>query len=322
MPTITNYKLVYIYTIASIIILSTNLALKGQPLTPADHGLKHFQIDDQTLGTISFYLDTVNLDQPSPLFLDINGSGGLPLCLYVKSEKMARLLNTFNSVNLEQSAQRYHYIVLDKPGTPFCDSLEFQEPLDSIGNERLLTSYPASKEYHRRLSLEWRVSASKKVLNWLIDHHYWDDTNILAYGYSEGAQVAPALAIAEPKITHVVALVGSGLNQLYDRTLNWRIQANRGIISHQTAQDSIDQHQKLIADIYAHPDAIDRFYDGHSYKRWASFYKSEGKGISLLQKILFLICRIRVFVKSFASSYPKLVFVDKFRLQHFHCLYF
>ncbi len=105
----------------------------------------------------------------------------------------------------------------------------------------------------------------------MIRHGYWDGTKIAAYGYSEGGQVVPSLAFADKRITHVIDVVGSGLNQFYDGITAWRVKAAKGIVTQQQAQDSIDAAVKQIKDIYANPNSTTKQYSGHTYKRWASF---------------------------------------------------
>ena len=102
----------------------------------------------------------------------------------------------------------------------------------------------------------------------------WDGSKIVAYGYSEGGQVVPTLAVDDKRITHIISVVGSGLNQFYDSIVGWRIKAAKGEITQQRAQDSIDACFKQINDIYRHPNSTMLEYNGHSYKRWASFGQS------------------------------------------------
>ncbi len=122
-----------------------------------------------------------------------------------------------------------------------------------------------------QLSLQWRVEATKKVISYLIKQKFWDNTKIVAYGYSEGGQVVPTLAVEDKRVTHIAAVVGSGLNQFYDGIIGWRIKAAKGEITQQQAQDSIDAGLKNVADVYKNPTATDKELGGHSYLRWASF---------------------------------------------------
>jgi hypothetical protein len=255
------------------VILFCHLAiiLHAQPLTSKDHGLKEFNIKDPKLGLIQFYVNVENLQKKEPLFIDVNGSGGLPLCIYIKGKGFGEVSFTYNDAIMNAVKKSYHYVILGKPGTPFCDSITTGQDSKHANPHALIANYKFSKEYNRRLSLGWRVNATKKVITYLIDHGYWDGTQIVAHGYSEGAQVVPSLAVADKRITHVVAVVGSGLNQFYDYIVTWRIKAAKGEITQQQAQDSINAELAKIKDIYRHPNDTRLQYRGHSYKRWASF---------------------------------------------------
>ncbi len=252
-------------------ILLACVRLSAQPVAPRDYGWAAFKIEDKKLGTIHFYVDTTNLHKKAPLFIDINGSGGSPLCIYVKGTDYARVYNSFSPLVSEQTASQYHYVILDKPGTPFCDTEIIDGKAEGFSFIDALERYTPSAEYNRRLSIQWRIDATKRVIDWLIDHQFWDGTKIVAYGYSEGGHLAPSLAVADKRITHVVSVVGTGLNQFYDKMERWRIMAAKGELTKVQAQDSIDKFMEIVRDIYRHPEATDKQYDGHTYQRWASF---------------------------------------------------
>lgn len=247
---------------------------KAQPLKPADYGLKQFNIKDSKLGLIRFYVDAEHIDRKQPLFIEVNGSGGLPLCIYIKGKGFGRVFNTANFQLKEATKQNFHYVILDKPGTPFCDSILTPDDAMHYAPHQLVSGYKFSAEYNRRLSLDWRVKATKKVITYLIRNGFWDGTQIVAYGYSEGAQVVPSLAVADKRITNLISVAGSGLNQFYDDIMAWRIKAAKGEASQQLAQDSINADFQKFRDIYDHPQDTKRQYAGHSYKRWASFCKN------------------------------------------------
>ena len=258
----------YCYTILLMTIL-----LKGfsQPVHPIDYGLKNFTIQDKKLGKISFHVDTIHLDKKAPFFIDVNGSGGMPLCLYMESKGYSSVMNTFNPAVMNRTKEKYHYVILDKPGTNFCDTIDIQGSIDSIDYRAIFENYKVSDEYAKRLSLNWRVEATMKVISYLIKHKFWDKTNIVAQGYSEGGQVVPLLAYKDKRITHVVPIVGSGLNQFYDMILDYRFKARNGEITHEAAQDSIRNAYEVFRDIYADPSNTTKSFSGHSYLRWSSF---------------------------------------------------
>ena len=250
-----------------LICLTVAMEVAAQPLAPVDYGLKHFTLEDKALGTVSFYVDTIALEKQSPILLSINGSGGVPLCLFVRNEHAGKIFNTLDTYLLSKTASNYHFVVLDKPGTPFADSVIIED--DRFAEA--IQTYEFSEAYHQKLSLDWRVNAIRKVLDFLVKEGYYDQTKIVAWGFSEGGQVVPKLAAEDHRVTHVVSVVGAGLNQFYDGIMHYRMQAAKGEFTHQQAQDSIDTMLAIIQDIYAHPNATDRFYGGHTYQRAASF---------------------------------------------------
>lgn len=257
--------------------------VNAQPTKPEEYGLKSYTISDKRLGAIHFYVDTTKIDKKQPIFVDVNGSGGYPLCIYVQGNGFESLMNSFSTSNLNQTREKYHYVILDKPSTPFCDTVKTNQTRTGFDANSIIRNYRPSRGYSQNFSLSWRVDATKAVLSYLIKNKFWDQTKIIGYGYSEGGQVVPALASSDKRITHIIPVVGSGLNQLYDFILNFRIKARMGQISDRQAQDSINNYTQKIREIYKNPNDTERMFEGHTYKRWASF----GNSISfeLLRKL-------------------------------------
>jgi hypothetical protein len=254
-----------------LLLITTCTAGIAQPIRPIDYELKHIAIHDKDLGLISFYVDTVGIGRKAPVFIDINGSGGLPLCLYIKADNYTTVLNTFNPNLIDKLKEQYHYVIMDKPGTLFCDSVTEHKNLADVDMSAVRENYKASNEYTKKLSLQWRVEATKKVITYLTKNKFWDESKIIAYGYSEGGQVVPSLAVADKRITHIIPIVGCGLNQFYDGLIAWRIKAAKGELTHKQAQDSVNAYLQTIKEIYKYPEETNKMYEGHSYKRWASF---------------------------------------------------
>src|SRR5579871_777039 len=102
-----------------VIFLGIYGGLHAQPLTPASYGLKEFTIHDPQLGLIRFYVSAHTRHRKLPLFVELNGSGGLPLCLYMKGKGFGSTSVTFDQELLQAAtAAGFHYVVLGKPGTP------------------------------------------------------------------------------------------------------------------------------------------------------------------------------------------------------------
>jgi dienelactone hydrolase len=73
----------------------------------------------------------------------------------------------------------------------------------------------------------------------LLKNYKVDKQKIVVMGYSEGAQVAPRLAVQSEYYT-LYGFCGGGLNQLYDEVIQLRMQSESGQLSHQIATQKID----------------------------------------------------------------------------------
>lgn len=240
----------------------------AQPTTPADYGLKAFTIKHKSLGTVHFYVSEKGIDRKKPVLFVLDGSGHYPLAMFVVLKKSSFVVNSFDT-DLLRLADKFHVVMISKPGVPFCDTVKIDK--DSASSAEAAQLLPSSPEYRKRLGLQWRAEAASSVLDYVYKHLPVDKSKVIAYGYSEGAQVTPKLAILNKKITHCVSIFGSGLNQLYDFVIDVRMKAAEGIFTPEEAQRRVDSLFMRFAAIYAapHETAID--WEGHSYQRWASF---------------------------------------------------
>jgi hypothetical protein len=249
-----------------LVLVFTPLLTFSQPTSPKDWGLRQFEISHKSLGDINFYIDTTNIQQKAPIILYLTGSGGYPLCFFIEGDSSSRVATTFETTVMHSTRDRYHFVVIGKPGLYFCDTISSNEKNIS----QLIENYQPPKLYNGQLSLEWRVKSAQVVLSFLIKKGY-SNKKIIAWGFSEGGQVVPTLAIEDKRITHVVSVGGSGLNQFYDNIITTRIKIEKGELSHEQGQAEIDNLLNTYKDIYQNKNSTSKQYWGHSYKRWASF---------------------------------------------------
>ena len=240
----------------------------GQLKTPNEYGLKHYSLNDTLLGNINFYVTYDGIEIQKPLLILLDGSGHLPLYSFIKKDDGTSEIIGSVPFRYNKLSKDYHLVLISKPGTPFLDSLNVNT------HESFVEQYQPSKEYNKKLSLDWRVNSTSKVIDFLISELKVDKNNIIAIGYSEGGQVVPKLALKNNNITKIVNIVGGGLNQFYDFVSAERLKARKGIISADSAQNKIDSLNLKFKEIYKNPDATDKFWLGHTYKRWASFCKN------------------------------------------------
>ncbi|NII28068.1 hypothetical protein HB364_23490 [Pseudoflavitalea sp. X16] len=240
----------------------------AQPTQPADYGLKAFSIPDKQLGTINFYVSASGIDSTKPLLLALDGSGHFPLATLIRLKKQMLVYNSFDN-DVLQLADRFHVVFISKPGVPFCDTVDIDA--DSVHFGDIAERLKPSAEYTRRAGLYWRSEAASRVINYLCKKIPVNKQQVVVYGYSEGGQVVPRLAVINKRVTHCASIVGAGLNQLYDWLTAQRVLAAKGEITHREAQRRIDSLMAVFADIYRHPAATDKEWEGHSYLRWGSY---------------------------------------------------
>lgn len=247
-------------TIVSLLFFTLLLLnAKAQELSPEMLGLKAFAIDDEVLGRIDYYVSANKIEDKKPVLLYLDGSGAYPLFQHTSQGIGSSVIIDFRSL-----ANSYHVVMISKPGVPLIDSVGFDP---QIG----IPLYPVPQLYSEKLSLDWRVNSADLVLKKIKKELKVEDRKVAVLGISEGFQVAAKLGTVNKNITHLLLFVGNGLNQFFDFIIQNRIDAQSGRISDAEAQSNIDSLYAAIRDIYAHPDATDKEWYGHTYLRWASF---------------------------------------------------
>ncbi|HVI44984.1 MAG TPA: hypothetical protein VM802_08940 [Chitinophaga sp.] len=250
------------------LLLTFGQIVCGQPTRPGDYGLKAYTIHDKELGDIHFYITVSGIDKTKPVLLSLDGSGHIPLATYAKLKKSVFIANSFDNDVLELR-DKFHVVMISKPGIPFCDTVRIER--DSASVSDAISLLPVPREYKERSGLQWRAAAASRVIDYVCAHLPVDRSRIIAYGYSEGAQVAPRLAVINKKITHCASIAGSGLNQLYDWITAVRIRAAQGLISQPDAQHEVDSLFAVFSRIYAAPNDTEHEWEDNTYQRWASF---------------------------------------------------
>lgn len=221
-------------------------------------GFIHHRLTDKELGEVEYHITDSQYHTKKPILLFLDGSGDNPI-FYYKQHQGSWALFSGLAIPYKQWSAQYHVVCISKPGVKFLDTLHQDD-----GQLHNTT-------YHQKLSLQWRVKAVQKVLDDVLKTYAVNQSRIAVWGYSEGAQVAPHAALNDKRITHCIAMVGSGLNQLFNPIIDLRLAAQAGEISHEQAQQQIDSLFAQYAAIYQNPQSDSLFWYGHTYKRWGSF---------------------------------------------------
>ncbi|MGH9935573.1 MAG: alpha/beta fold hydrolase, partial [Blastocatellia bacterium] len=152
---------------------------------------------------------------------------------------------------------KYHYVVLSKPGIPFIVEGEV---------------VPPPQKYHDLLSLEYRAKAASSVIEHLLQADWIDRTKIVVAGHSEGARVAARVSAINKNVTHLGLFADGGLTQMFNFVVNARKLVRQGAISAAEAEKEIAALLEQFKAIFAEPKSTTKFWAGHTYLRWSSFF--------------------------------------------------
>lgn len=223
---------------------------------------QHHTLSTPKLQSFEVHATKSSSGQKRPLIIYLDGSGNFPIYYKTKSGRYS----TSVPLDVRGYAKDYYVAVISKPGTPFKDSLRYTES----GRAH----FPENDLYRQLYSLDWRAETASAAINYLVKKLPIDEKKIIVMGYSEGAQVAPKVAVLNKKVTHVVCMVGNALNHLYDFILEARLKAERQQISTEESQLIVDSLYREYAKIYQNPSATDRSWYGATYLKWSSFSKT------------------------------------------------
>lgn len=247
-----------------VLVVAQNVFPQG--VTPQDWGLEAYHIKDAELGTINFYVTSKGMEQRKPLAFLMYGCRGLPVMLVVDDGEKSVQLGTIPPDQIHTFADQYHVAFISKAGTPFCDTMKVEQ----INPWQNFEDYQPSQEYIEKCGMEWDNKACSVVLDTLVQMLQLTD-KIVAVGGSEGGLLATRFAAHDQRVTHLVSIVSTGLNQFYSSIINRRMDAAKGEMTHQEAQAAVDSLFAVYKKVYSDPNSTEKWYYGHPYKRWGSF---------------------------------------------------
>lgn len=238
-----------------------------QGVAPEDWGLKKFNIKDAQLGNIDYYVTEKGIDTDKPLVFVVSGCNGLPTMLVVQCGDKSIQLGTVPPDQIKDFSDQFHVAFISKAGTPFCDTVV----VDEINPMKNLEAYRPSDEYIQKCGMDWEVQASILVIDSLCKMLPNSENKVIALGFSEGGILVTKLASESEKITHLVSVMSTGLNQFYSSIINRRMDEATGKLTHKEAQAEVDSLFAVYKKIYDDPNNTEKWYYGHPYKRWGSF---------------------------------------------------
>lgn len=219
---------------------------------------KQFRVPrgDGSFGTAYIATKDDSLSDKRPLIVFVNGSGAQSHFFKVGEQIGASL---FGVIAREMKGD-FHLATIEKRGVDFADEVE--RPGSAIG---------ASEEYQLNATLEGRVENTRALLDVLMEAPFVDSNKVILFGHSEGADVAAAVAAKDERVTHVVFLSGGGAPQFFDFFVMQRKSMEEQGNTSDEIESAMGKLEQKIAEIMQDSDSIDQFWQGHAYRRWASF---------------------------------------------------
>lgn len=223
--------------------------------------MKIFSFDSPKYGKIEFCTFISTIEKKKPILIFIHGSGNEPTFSYHKDQKMYYWAAFVETAKFKD---KYHVIFVNKPGVPLFDTVQ-KDPIN------FKTSYPISKEFTEKFSLEWRAETASLIIDKALKLLTVDNSKIIVIGHSQGGQVAPKVAVLNKKVTHCVMLNCNTLNHLYDFVMQERLAAFKGEQTYEKSQKNIDSLYDNYRKIFKEPNSKTKYFDEETYFRWASF---------------------------------------------------
>ena len=219
---------------------------KGHPVpgTPFEQR----EIVDDLGRTITYYVSRPR-KPTAPILLMIQGSGCVPIMHVQPTGTYATL---FDLGPFAEEGQ-FTVVAVEKPFASGTLS-------NSAGTAR-----SCSTEFNNDFTAERWLVALRFALNDARKSSWVDRDRTLAFGFSEGANMADMLAGRDDSITDVIAIGGSGTTQLFD----FVAKCYRSF----DASACVSETERNLEAITANPTSATEFAWGHPYKRWASFFR-------------------------------------------------
>ena len=244
------------YFLILMLIFSETIYGQHEKIT---NNWKTISINDSILGKIDYHVYQNKINKHKPLIVYLQGSTNFPLYYLNPNGRYSSGI----TLNVSSMSNDYHIVVISKPNTPFVDSIT----IAPSGRKQ----YPMREGYSEKYSLDWRANSTNKVINDVFKKLDVDSSKVIVWGHSEGSQVAPAVAVINKKVTHVISMMGNSLNHLYDFILHERISAFNGEKSNEEAQSNIDSLYIEFEKIYKDPKSTTKEWYGETYYKWSSF---------------------------------------------------
>ncbi len=168
--------------------------------SPKDFGFTTFSIKGSK-DNINFIVSDTTFRRKKPVFIFCQGS--LPYALFYKEDSIHTWQQSI-PFNYKKYLTTYNFVVISKPGIPVftntADSEYFYiDPITKRTPEKYLTND----------NLDYRVSITNDVVNFLVKQSWVDKSNIIIAGHSEGSKIVAKVCATNKNISKAIFLAGN-----------------------------------------------------------------------------------------------------------------
>ena len=245
----------------------------AEPLTAFEDGtmVHTLEVPREDGSAIEAYVLVPQGEEPSakPVFLLLQGSG----CNSVFARGEGGVSVPFLFVELRRHARDLNVVLIEKRGVAFGDNA------GNSGKAR------CSDEYVEHATRDGRVDDAVAVIDYLTAEGLHDGSRLVVIGHSEGSDVAPGVALASPRVTHLALLGFSATHNVLDVKKNDlvrelqtlirdRDRPRSGAISAEEFRERFGELVEKLREFHGNPDGLDGFQD-HTYRRWSSYVSGQ-----------------------------------------------
>lgn len=201
-------------------------------------GYDYYSICDrvyENVDSIRFIMSSP-LNPQNPTILFSQGSGNYPLIGYYADIDTIISFALIPPFNIEEYKNSYNFICIAKPGTPVCIEWTNEKQLPLID-----TTYPEFSVFNKMDFLDYYVSQTGQVIDYLKSNILNPNADIYLIGNSQGGRVAIKYTCLNQEKVQKLILYSSGvLDRHVEEILYWRQLADCNSISAEEAQNEIN----------------------------------------------------------------------------------
>lgn len=255
---------------------------------PKENEYRHFSVISKS-DTIHYHVYAKGeLTTKQGLIVFFHGSGSEPLLrivskvdtlkeningeVKIKTQKYKMLYSSI-PFDLDRISETYALVLISKKGIPFLLKSE---------------NFKTPESFYKTESLDYRVWQGDNVIKDILKNRLKNPQKVVVIGHSEGSDVVAKLATINKQITHVGYWAGGGNTQYYDFALSIRKGVQNGKISEEDGRKQLESLIGEVRNIENDPQNIQKFWMGHTYKRWSSFTEPPIDHLLKIEKPIFV----------------------------------